>query len=132
CCTIRDSKTPALRDLADFLDSQLRSMSVAFAPPKPNEWVSANSNWAARGFWTRGKAQNGSGDSSAEVGGSHCSRNAIRHTTTSTAPAPPNRWPMLDLIELTGTFAACSLAQRLMAAASALSLSGVPVPCALM
>ena len=73
----------------------------------------------------------GSGFSMVEVAGRNCSRNAMRQIITSTAPAPPNRCPMLDLVELTRNVLAREPAQRLMAPASALSFNGVPVPCAL-
>src|SRR5258708_2656753 len=107
-------------------------MSVAFAPPKPKELVRAYSTLASVGFCTKGNAQAGSSVCRVEVGGSHCPRRAIRQITASTEPAAPSKWPMLDLVELTGIFFACSPAQRLIAAASALSFKGVPVPWALM
>src|SRR5919204_5349671 len=84
--------------------SHLRKMTVAFAPPKPNELLKAYSSCAVAGFFSTGNAHSGSGDSSVEVGGSHCSRRAIRQITASTAPAPPSKWPMADLVELTGIF----------------------------
>ena len=62
------------------------------------------------------------------LGGSHCSRRLIKHTTVSTAPAAPSRWPMHALVELTASRGAAAPAQRWMAAASERSLSTVPVP----
>ncbi len=66
-----------------------------------------------------------------EVGGSQCSRKAMSVMTTSTAPAAPNKCPTLDFVELTGNSFARAPDHRFNAAASALSLRGVPVPCAL-
>src|SRR5262249_44878900 len=81
----------------------LRKIKVAFAPPKPKELLRAYSSFASVGWLTTGNEQTGSGDCRVEVGGSHCSCKAIRQTTASTAPAAPSRWPMLDLVELTGS-----------------------------
>src|SRR5262245_40129518 len=106
-------------------------MSDALAPPKPKELVNAYSNRALAGWVGTGNAQRGSGCRRVVHGGSHWPRSAIRHTTASTAPAAPKRWPMLALVELTGRWATASPAQALIALASALSLSGVPVPWAL-
>ena len=66
----------------------------ALAPPKPNELVSAYSSLALVGVRTTGKVHAASGVCSVEVGGSHCSRNAMRQMMASTAPpAAPSRWP---------------------------------------
>ena len=52
---------------------------------------------------------------------------------TSIAPAAPSMWPVMDLVDETGTrLAASSPRASLMAAVSAASLSGVEVPWALM
>ena len=48
--------------------------------------------------------------------------------TASIAPAAPNEWPIIPLVELTGTPANSSA----IALPSAASLNGVAVPCALM
>ena len=48
--------------------------------------------------------------------------------TASIAPAAPNEWPIMPLVELTGTRPNNSA----MALPSAASLNGVAVPCALM
>src|SRR6185437_43249 len=98
----------------------LRRMSDAFAPPKPNELVSAYSTFASVGWRTEGNVHAGSSVCSVAVGGSHCSRSAIRQITASTDPAAPSRWPMLALVELTGIFFACAPAQRLIAFASSM------------
>jgi len=66
-------------------------MMLALAPPKPNELLNAYSGVALVGFFTTGKAQTGSGDSSVDVGGNQPSRSAIRQMITSTAPAAPNK-----------------------------------------
>ena len=110
----------------------LRRMRDALAPPKPNELLTTTSTRAAVGSRTTGNWQMGSGVSKPSSGGSHCSRRVIRLTTASTAPAAPNRCPMDALVELTGKLATRPPAHRLIAAASAPSLSGVPVPWALM
>ena len=47
-------------------------------------------------------------------------------------PAAPSRCPVIDLVELIGSRAACSPKTRFTASVSASSLNGVPVPCALM
>ena len=65
------------------------------------------------------------------IGGNHCPRSAITHIAASTAPAAPSKCPMLAFVELTGIPGAASPAQALIAAASAPSFNGVPVPCAL-
>lgn len=46
-------------------------------------------------------------------------------------PAAPNRWPVIDLVELTITRLAASPKTDLTACVSALSPAGVDVPCAL-
>ncbi len=110
-------------------------MRVALAPPKPKELVRACDTVASRGVRMRSKVQTGSGSRMWRLGGSHWPWRAMRQMTDSTAPAPPRRWPMADLVELTGmvaTVLAVSAAQRWMARPSAMSLRGVPVPCELM
>ena len=47
-------------------------------------------------------------------------------------PAAPSRCPVIDLVELIASFAACSPKQRFTATVSAMSPSGVDVPWALM
>src|SRR5437764_12507986 len=81
----------ALAAYENFVHCHLRSISVALAPPKPNELDKAYSNAASAGLLTTWKAHKGSGVSNVVVGGTHCSRKAIRQTSASTAPAPPSR-----------------------------------------
>ncbi len=50
----------------------------------------------------------------------------------STAPAAPNRWPIIDLVLLIGMRAACWPKTVLMACVSERSFSWVDVPWALM
>src|ERR1051325_8610133 len=99
----------------------LRNTRVALEPPKPKELVRAYSKLASVGVRTSWNRQRGSTVSVVVVGGSHCPCNAIRQTSASTAPAAPSRCPMLALVELTRISLTASPAQRLMAAASALS-----------
>ena len=66
------------------------------------------------------------------VGGATLSRIARIEKIASTTPAAPSRCPVIDLVELTASFFACSPKARLMATVSALSPSGVEVACALM
>src|SRR5450759_172817 len=112
--------------------AHLLKIKVALTPPKPNELDNTTFTRASWGLLTIGNLQAGSGVSNSISGGSHCSRKAIRQITASTAPAPPSRCPMLAFVELTGNVAARRAAHSLIANASELSLSTVPVPCALM
>ncbi len=66
------------------------------------------------------------------VGATNPSRSASAHATISSAPAAARGWPIIDLIELTGTWWACSPNARLMALVSQLSFCGVELPWALM
>jgi hypothetical protein len=108
--------------------NHLLKIKLAFAPPNPKELLSTYCRLPSAGSLTIGNAQAGSGVCKVEVGGNHWPRSAITQATASTAPAAPNKWPTLDLVELTGKLLALAPAQRLMAAASAISFSGVPVP----
>ena len=65
------------------------------------------------------------------VGGATCSCSASTVNTDSMPPAPPSRWPVIDLVELTTSFLACSPNASLIALVSLTSPSGVDVPCAL-
>ena len=95
-------------------------------------WTMHSSPARPVGWRTIGKLQAGSGISKAISGGSHCSRKAMRQTTASTAPAPPEQMADAGLGRAhRQAGSARSPAQRLMASASALSLSSVPVPWAL-
>src|SRR3954468_10542103 len=109
-------------------NGHLRNTSEAFAPPNPNELLSAYSNFLSIGSVTNGNPHAGSSVLVPQVGGSQPSLNAMMHTIASAAPAAPSKCPMLAFVELTSTSAACPFAQALIAAASALSFKGVPVP----
>src|SRR5260221_1432944 len=102
-------------------------MRLAFAPPKPNELLNAYSNFVSLGWRTIGNAHTGSVVSTVALGGNHWPCRAMRQTTASTAPAAPSKWPTLAFVELTDSVAARSPAHVLIAAASAPSLSSVPV-----
>lgn len=110
----------------------MRKMRVALAPPKPKELVRTCSSGFSRGAVTRSKVQTGSGSRMATQGGSQPPSSAMSEMALSTAPAPPRRWPMAPLVELTEISGVASPAQRWMARPSATSLRGVPVPWELM
>src|SRR5207244_5461142 len=95
----RNRAAPANENAAH---GHLRRIKEAFAPPKPNELLRVYSSRASVGVWTTGNVASGSTFRRVDVGGSHCSLSAIRQTTVSTAPAAPSKWPLLDLVELTG------------------------------
>src|SRR3989304_2381313 len=65
------------------------------------------------------------------VGGRIWWRRARTLMPASSPPAPPSRWPVMDLVELTATLEACSPNARLTATVSMASPSGVEVPWAL-
>ncbi len=131
CLTQRRDIPARGRHRADAMDKhafhEAPKISVALAPPKPNELLNTYSTFALAGCRTSGKRQAGSGVLML-IDGSHCPCSAIKQTAASTAPAAPSKWPIQALLELTGISAAASSAQRLIAAASAESLRGVPVP----
>ena len=64
------------------------------------------------------------------VGGRTPRSSARTEMTASTPPAAPSRWPVIDLVELTTSFFACSPKASLIALVSLTSPSGVDVPCA--
>ena len=66
------------------------------------------------------------------VGGAIWSRIASTVNTASMPPAAPSRWPVIDLVDDTASFCAWSPNARFTAVHSAMSPSGVEVPCALM
>ena len=65
------------------------------------------------------------------VGGRNRSWMARIVTIASRAPAAPVRWPVIDLVDDTGTVATASPNASRKARVSAASFSGVPVPWAL-
>ena len=82
-----------------------------------------------RATWLR--SHSGSGWSRLMVGGRNPSWMARIVIIASRAPAAPVRWPVIDLVDDTGTVATASPRASLRARVSAGSLSGVPVPWAL-
>ena len=66
------------------------------------------------------------------VGGIQPVSSAIAQAAASIALAAPMVCPIIDLIELSGTFGARSANSVRTAMVSTRSLVGVPVPCALM
>lgn len=63
--------------------------------------------------------------------GETCSATAMTEKTDSMPPAPPRRWPVIDLVELTTSFFACSPKTSRIAFTSLASPTDVEVPCAL-
>src|SRR4029078_848616 len=107
-------------------------MRLAFVPPKPNELVIAcriSRRWGV--FGTRLSPLSSAWWSRLVVGGAIWSRNARIVSPASSAPAPPRRWPVIDLVELTASRGACSLDTLAIALASPLSPRGLDVACAL-
>src|SRR3954471_21665623 len=100
-------------------------------PPKPKESLTAAVRVARRGSWrTMSKAwtaASSSGSSRLAVAGTICSRSARIVNTDSSAPAAPSRWPVWLFVALTS---GCSPIAPRMAAASAVSPTGVDVACA--
>ena len=64
------------------------------------------------------------------VGGATWSRMASTLKMPSTTPAAPSRCPVIDLVPLTASLAACAPNAFFMAVVSATSPSGVEVACA--
>ncbi len=103
--------------------------------PKPKELLTAASEPSAGSgratFAAMSIARSGSGSTRLMVGGTRRSRSAIRDATVSSAPAPPSRWPVIDLVEVTTTWSVSSPRAVRMEPASVRSPWGVDVPCAL-
>src|SRR5262249_37576166 len=105
-------------------------ISVALCPPNPNEFDRAGAAGTGRGV----PATTSSGMSSPMLsgwgaGGTASSRIASRQATASAAPAAPIMCPVTPFVDVTG--GADSPNTLRIASASAASLSGVDVPCAL-
>src|SRR5690606_2697062 len=80
------------------------STTAAFWPPKANEHVRTGPRGMARGPpVTTSISSPGSGWSQLTVGVTWPARIDRTASTDSTAPAPPMRWPMAPLAEVTGT-----------------------------
>src|SRR5262249_45928142 len=122
------------RDPAHTGDSQTHAVAFriridAFVPPNPNEFERAISIFAWRdSLATMLRSRSGSRLRKLMFGGRSCACNASKQTTASIAPAAPNEWPIILLVELTGTLPNNSA----IALPSAASLNGVAVPWALM
>src|ERR1700724_2265828 len=101
----------------------------ALVPPNPNEFERTMSIFASRDlFATISMSRSGSVARKLMFGGRNCPCSASKQMTASIAPAAPNEWPIMLLVELTGT----RLNNSTIALPSAASLKGVAVPCALM
>src|SRR5579863_7472375 len=110
---------------------QRRNSSAPLVPPKPKEFDMAYSISALRA-WLGTKSMSpvsGSWFSRLMVGGMIWLRRASTVMPASRPPAPPSRWPVMDLVELTGIFRAPKKLR--IACASSVSPMGVEVPWAL-
>src|SRR5271154_2994034 len=100
-------------------------MSEAFVPPKPKELVIAYSIVVGTPLsLTRQKPQASSTSCRLVMGGATWSRSASIVIPASRLPAPPRRWPVIDLVELTRRLFAESPKVSQMARAAARSPSG--------
>ena len=83
----------------------LKSNSVAFVPPKPNEFDNAILIFFSLGtLGIKSKSQFSEGLSKFKVAGKIESVKAFMQYIDSTLPAAPNKCPMDDLVELIITF----------------------------
>src|SRR3546814_1843654 len=110
-----------------------RMISDALVPPKPKLLFSTARTLRFLATWgTRSTpAQLSLGLSRLSVGGTIWSRRLRMQKIDSTAPAPPSRWPMADLVDDIDTLAIAEPNSRRTAPSSSSSPSGVEVPCAL-
>src|ERR1700721_692552 len=100
-------------------------MSEAFVPPNPNELVIAYSIEVGSPLsLTRGKQQASSTSWRLVIGGAPWSLSASPVMPASRLPAPPNKCPVIDLVELTNRLFADSPKVSQIALASARSPSG--------
>src|SRR5262249_3846044 len=81
-----------------------RSTRQVLLPPKPKELETATRTAAGRASWaTWQRLHSGSGSSRLMVGGRAPRRMAATQARASTAAAAVSRWPVMLLVELTGT-----------------------------
>src|SRR3546814_711883 len=81
-----------------------RNTSEPLVPPKPKELDSTTSMSMPRAVCgTKSRSQPSSGSSRLMVGGATWLLIASTLKIASTAPAAPNRWPVMDLVELTAS-----------------------------
>src|SRR6476660_10085491 len=108
-------------------------ISDALVPPKPKLlFRTARTGRSLALCGTRSTpSQLSLGLSRLRVGGTIWSRIARMQKMLSTAPAPPSKWPMADLVELIETLAMALPNSRRTAPSSSSSPSGVEVPWAL-
>src|SRR3984885_1169259 len=106
-------------------------MRDALVPPKPKELVMAYSIVVGSPLSrTREKPQASSTSCRLVIGGAIWLHSASTVIPASRLPAPPRRWPVIDLVELTSRLFADSPKVSQMALASARSPKGVDVACA--
>src|SRR6267378_3135162 len=111
----------------------LRTASVTLCPPKPNEFDSATSKCRCTAlFGAESRSQAGSAVNWLMVGGMTPFWMASAQIASSSAPAAPSRWPVIDLVEPKINLRAWLPNTVFTAAVSAASPCGVDVPCALM
>src|SRR5699024_2587692 len=127
---------PGHREAGAIGRGQARRKAMAMLwPPKPTDSLMAATSpvGISRGLSrTMSTTVSGSSSSMLMVGGIRPSCRARMVAIDSTAPAPPNRWPVMDLVEDTATrSAAASPRAERMARVSPTSPAGVEVACAL-
>src|SRR5262249_30738815 len=109
-----------------------RSTTQVLLPPNPNEFDTATRTLASRaecGTWQR--SHSGSGSSRLIVGGTAPLLMAARQASASAAAAAVSRWPVMLLVELTGTRRAWSPSTAFSTRDSDTSPTGVLVAWAL-
>lgn len=104
---------------------------TALWPPKPNELLMTTSTSCACAVCATKLTEGSIGRSQLTVGGTDPSLMTRAPMMASTAPAAPIMWPVIDLVELTGMDSMCVPNTARSELSSLLSLSWVPVPCAL-
>src|SRR5438067_1874762 len=84
------------------LSYTLPNIKVPFVPPKPKEFERAILIRVFCALWgTKLRSHPSLGWSKLIVGGAIWSRRARIQKIASTEPAEPNKWPVIDLVELT-------------------------------
>src|ERR1019366_1861720 len=100
--TLRAHRFFTPETLAELYSVHRRNTRHPFVPPNPNEFDMAYSMATFRGaFGTKSRSQPSPGFSRFMVGGTIWSRSASTVMPASNPPAPPNKCPVIDLVELT-------------------------------
>ena len=113
--------------------STLPKATATLAPPKPKELLSAamSPTGRSRGLVAMSSSTCGSRSSRLIVGGTTRLTIARIVATASSAPAPPSRWPVIDLVLVTTTWSTWEPSVAWSISPSAMSPCGVDVACAL-